>query len=106
MMTLEEALDLIPTHIYLKPGKDKWQEGDEFWSKNHTGWWAIAPDRIGAIVGSAHWSHDAVIENDLTARRSMPEAVRQDMALDLKLSMEEATTSEFQERILGTRKIT
>ena len=90
-MTHSEALDLIPTHIYLIPGKDRWQEGDEFFI--HT--WNKKLNFIGTVVGDYE-----------AGRRPIPEAVRQDMALGLLYSIREDITSEFQDWLLGTRKIT
>ena len=70
-MTLEEALPLIPTHIMLRPGIDKWQAGDEFlmthdqylknsWEKAFAFMKTVMPEEIG--------------------RRAIPESVRQAMA--------------------------
>jgi hypothetical protein len=39
MMTFEYALDLIPTHIYLKEGT--WKDGDEFWNYKLKTWQEI-----------------------------------------------------------------
>lgn len=71
-MTLEEALLLIPTHIMLRPGIDKWQEGDE----DNVGlgkprWVDIAEYLYGKNIG------------DRVGRRPIPESVRKAMAMRL-----------------------
>lgn len=94
-MTLESALELIPTHIILRPKIDKWKEGDEIaeyggdrWDIN---WLPCEKIVVEEIEGKPA----------ATYRRAIPESVRKDMALDLKLSVEEYTTSEFQEWLLA-----
>lgn len=102
-MTIEEALALIPTHILLRPEKDRWQAGDEvvvigmsvvgLLSKVHSQEWEPCDERdIGRLLLEKH-----------IGRRPISESVRKDMALDLKLSVEESTTSEFQEWLLSTQ---
>jgi gamma-glutamyl:cysteine ligase YbdK (ATP-grasp superfamily) len=67
-MTIEEALELIPTHILLRPGKDKWQDGDE-WLFEDNDWRDIRETNVGNLVGSID-----------QARRPIPESVRKAMA--------------------------
>lgn len=68
-MTFEEALVLVPTHILLRPGIDKWQEGDE--------------DNVG--LGKQRWIEIAEylyghVVRDRVGRRPIPESVRKSMA--------------------------
>lgn len=72
-MTLEEALELIPTHIVLREKKDRWQEGDE-----------------GCVNGSDDiffpihpQYHSQFVEGARFPRRPIPEAVRKQMAQNI-----------------------
>lgn len=113
-MTIEEALELIPTHIILRKNKDRWQEGDEVFLGNS---WSICKFKTDSFTykgekeftrifhGQHGWTD--LIKNENVnfnpAQRAIPESVRKDMALDLKLSVEESITSEFQEWLLSTQ---
>lgn len=82
-MTTEEALLLIPTHIVLRPEKDRWQAGDEvvvigmsvvgLLSKVHSQEWEPCDERdIGRLLLEKH-----------IGRRAIPEAVRKQMAQNI-----------------------
>lgn len=91
-MTIEEALNLIPTHIYLREGT--WKDGDEFWDHKFQCWLEIQgsdePDFINP-------------DNFTVCRRPIPESIRKDMALALKRNLEEGVTSEFQDWLLSSQ---
>lgn len=90
-MTIEEALELIPTHIVLRPGIDKWQEGDEVYLGNS---WSICKFKTDPFTykgekeftrifhGRHGWTD--LIKNDNVnfnpAQRAIPESVRKAMA--------------------------
>ena len=94
-MTTEEAMELIPTHIVLRPEKDRWQAGDEV-----------------AEYGSDRWDIDwypctKIITEEIegkpvaTYRRPIPEAVRTRMALALLGS----NYNPFEEWLLSTQGV-
>lgn len=68
----------------LEPGKDTWQVRDEFWSHNHGGWYSIAPDRIGLIVGSGYYGQITKIDKDVIGRRTESNAKPSDLAERVK----------------------
>lgn len=79
-MTLEEALALIPTHIMLRPGIDKWQQGDELQNiTNHL----ISGSYIPRWIKVKSLSFGKTLPERAIGRRQIPESVRQDMAMRL-----------------------
>lgn len=67
--TIEEALQLIPTHIMLRPGVEFSEHNTDESLSNHNGW------------AVCRWPHK-VIPGEI-ARRPIPENVRQAMAVHL-----------------------
>lgn len=87
LITLEEALKLVPTHIMLKPGVDVWTEGDEYldiWYDDANfevikRWSTITAHPKGMHTNSKIYV-GIVIKNDVVARRPIPESKRLSMA--------------------------
>lgn len=93
-MTIEEALELIPTHIILRKNKDRWQEGDEVFLGNS---WSICKFKTDSFTykgekeftrifhGQHGWTD--LIKNENVnfnpAQRAIPESVRNQMAQNI-----------------------
>lgn len=71
MKTLQEALTLVPTHLPLVPGVDKWKKGDE-WLKFHTRGYSY-PFQWHEMKSEKDYDGHITCE----ARRPVPQSVRE-----------------------------
>lgn len=110
--TLAEALEMVPEYVMLKPGVDKWREGDEAIDcpsdelinpKYDSLWSKISWELIGTKQTNRMFHGELEYDVIIAGRRPIPQEVREAMAQNLMLEKHRryAMTNAFEAWLLS-----